>query len=115
MLNDRVKSQIDSIRVMLDDEFSPEGLCRRVLTQIENMDFPEQRVPTLQVKLVEFKTTVEAARRQDHAPLIRRAAVQLLHDARGLTQPERPVPTENPITTKIGTRCRNSELRAKTT
>jgi hypothetical protein len=98
MLNDRVKGQIDSIRVMLDDEFSPEGLCRKALAQIENMDFPAQRVPMLQVKLVEFKTTVEAARRQDHAPLIRRAAIQLLHDARGLTQPERPPTPEELVT-----------------
>ncbi len=97
MLDDKLKSQLDSIRIMLDDDISAEGLCRKVLTQIENLDFPSERVAALQLKLVEFKTTVENARRQDQPHVIRRAAVQLLQDAQALARPERLLTPEEVV------------------
>ena len=91
-IDDNLTNEIDQIRdVLNDDSLSAEGAAHAVLDQIEQMVFPPERKPLMEAKLRELKAVISRARSQDSVFEMRRAAAQLIRDARMLAQPLPPI------------------------
>ena len=96
-IDDTLTNEIDQIRdVLNDDSLSAEGVLHAVLDQIEQMVFPPIRKPLMEAKLREIKAVISRARSQDNFFEMRRAAGQLMRDARVLAQPLPPITRWSP-------------------